>query len=342
MDFQFSSTQFLGYEDEILKLLHRNRSETFTKEYLQWRYLGEPSPVPPAIFWVQNKNGDRIGMCSLIFRKYWLNNEPFYMGVAGDTSLDNDYRGKGIAKNLFLYINDYLRQNNHPCALAIANESFCRAASAARWNIDQTIVPYVCILDWTIILRRFIPIDFIANMFGCILNLFRRRNRSNLVKSGLTHKIVNETDPSFDSYWNDFDKKNMLIKDRSQAILQWRYNTICKNKFSIFQIYKDGSLLGYFIYSISKNGTCVVSDCVLKNSAVIEPAVIMFVNALKTFGDVSSIRIVVNESHPYIPLLSKIGFVKRKPEGSVMIHEPAHKLLKKDTIRFVFIGDKDI
>ena len=341
-NFTFSSTPFIGYENEVLELLHRNRDEIFTKEYLQWRYLGEPSAIPPVLFWVCSETGRRIGMCSFIFRKYWINGKPIFFAVAGDTSLDEEYRGKGLAKKLFHFMNGYLEQNGLPFALAMANESFCRAASAAGWKVDQEIIPYVYILDWTLLLRRSLPYHFATNIFGTILNIFTLKNRTRRMDNCFTYKTATGIDPSFDEFWDDFDKTNIIVKDRSAAVLHWRYDSLYKNKYSFFQVYKKGILSGYFIYIISEKGVCSVSDFVMKDKTDIPAAFNLFANYLKGLKRVGSVRIGINDQHPYSFNFKKIGFVKRKSEGCFMIYALDKTFFSKDFARFITKGDKDI
>jgi len=341
-NFTFSSTPFIGYENEVLELLHRNRDEIFTKEYLRWRYLGETSPIAPVVFWVNNETGNRIGMCSFIFRKYWVNGEPIFFAVAGDTSLDEEYRGKGLAKKLFYFMNGYLEQNGLPFALAMANESFCRAASAAGWKIDQVIVPNVYILDWMLFIRRRVSNGFAIKIIGTILNIFTGKNRTCRTDNCFTYTIANGIDPSFDEFWDDFDKTNIIVKDRSAAVLQWRYDSLYKNTYSFFQVHKNGILSGYFIYTISEKGVCSVSDFVMKDKSIVPSAVNLFVNYLKGLKRVGSVRIGINDRHPYSFNFKKLGFVKRKSEGCFMIYALDKNFFSNDFARFIAKGDKDI
>ncbi len=342
MSYHFSHTPFDGYEQEILDLLHRNRDENFSLEYLRWRYSGEPTAKPPVVFWIENDKNQKIGMCSLIFRKYWINAHPVLVGVAGDTSLDAPYRGQGIAKKFFLYINRYLLDNNCEYALAMANESFCRAAMAAGWILDQHLLSYVYIVDWTFFLHRFLPFQPVTGLFGRILNYlcpYVLRGDTNIpVRCEVHDSIIKE----FDMVWESIDKTPLFIKDRSLQTLHWKYSSYHRGKYSFFHLFNKNTPCGIIVFS-TKQSVCYISDIIITEEAVLIPGLKLFSCYLKNLGKIGTIRITLNDAHSYIPQLRKNGFNKRgtsayfllfKSDGSSQVYH--------DLARYILTGDKDI
>ena len=341
MSYHFSHTPFPGHEQEILDILHRNRDEVFSLEYLQWRYLGEQTEKPPVVFWVQNDTGKKIGICSLIFRKYWIDNEPQLVAVAGDTSLDASYRGQGIAKRLFNYMNTCLNDSGCPYALALANESFGRAATAAGWVIDQAMVPFVYVLDWKHFLARFLPNRFLANGAGALLNAVTRRHHFLKEPNGFTCSDRTTIDPKVDLLWKSFDKKNLLIKDRSLPTLEWRYTSIHQGKYAFFHVYRNASLCGCIVYSLIKS-VCYISDVLVSANEILNPCFSQFCKHLISLENIGTIRITMNYNHPFAVFLRRSGFVARQADAQFVLRETVQKEAYNRRENYILIGDKDI
>jgi len=53
-----------------------------------------------------------MGHGSAFFHRYRMNNRIDEFAVLGDTSLDSKYRGKGIAKQLFKYMNSFIERKS--------------------------------------------------------------------------------------------------------------------------------------------------------------------------------------------------------------------------------------
>ena len=106
-----SLTSYEGFEDEICDILNINRSSKHTRQYLDWRYLGEEASHLPLIFWLRNPSGRAVGIVSLISRPYWINEHANQVWVVGDIAINPDLRGKGYGLKLFKFMNSYIENN---------------------------------------------------------------------------------------------------------------------------------------------------------------------------------------------------------------------------------------
>jgi hypothetical protein len=323
-----------------LQMHNENRPEMVSRSYLDWRYLNEKN-TPPVIFWVQQSDGTIVGMASLIFHRYWVNNEAHNFAVLGDISLNDDVRGKGISRKLFQFINLYIERNNY-ITFVMPNNSASRGLSSTGWETKEKLVFYVYIIDPTEILLRFLRNNKIAAL---ISKLYRNimQYRLTLVKtSGYSIQILDEFDDAFNALWIDLPKQGLILKERSASSLHSRYGTHPDVKFYIVKIMNGNILIGYIIYVINKS-TCIVYDIIAKNSINLPPMLSLFVKHQINNDMIKMVRIPMNDNNIYAGSLRKSGFIKRQENNIIQIFaSSSHLQILKKYQWFITAGDKDV
>lgn len=338
----FDVTPYCGNENDVIRLFNKNRSEKKSRTYMDWRYKGEKSENPALIFWVLDSKKNRIGMTALIFRSYLVSGKPCIFGIGGDASINIEFRSRGIGKEFFIFIRKFMENVDYPC-FALANEEAKNALISARWKIEDGIVSYVFILDASEKIAEKIKNKFVYKLF---VNLF---NRSLMMRLKLIHtrkikyKEVKDFGKLHETFFKKVESNGFITRDRNMSTIRWRYIDHPQNEYVIEQAAIDNDIIGIIIYHFSGDKKIVINDFVVIKTAYVKSVMSGFIQDKKNKNNVlSSIRLVMNNKHPYAKILRRVGFFKRNEEGSLVVFS-SEKTQNIDNHRwFITYGDKDI
>ena len=342
--FTFSVTPYNGYEDEARTLLNRNRESAATRVYLDWRYLGEKSSREPVIVWIHSNDGTLLGMNGLIFRFYWVNNRKCTFAVSGDTSIDSEFRGRGLGRMLVRHMTSYIEQSGHGCGFGMPTSIAQKCLSSQGWKFEEQLIPHVFLLDIRFRLhKREIKNAFLVKLLVKLASWYAAARLIVVSTEGFSCAEVEEFDASFDTLWDRVMKEGFVLRDRSAQTLRWRYFDHPNEKFRICKIMEKNDFVGYAVYSISGEGAvCVVYDFIVVEERQVKPAMASFIRELNRGKSAGSIRVILNENHPYSRIFESMGFLKRKAEGVFLTYAPRGFQLTKSVHWFITLGDKDI
>jgi hypothetical protein len=337
----FSMSEYEGFEDKVLLVRNNNRPEMVSRTYLDWRYLNDNAP-PSLIFWVHQSDGTCVGMSSLIFRRFWVNNDAQDFAVMGDFSMNSELRGKGISKELIKYINSYIEKHNY-ISFGMPNYIASKSLSSIGWVTKESYVSYVYLIDPTERILKHIKNQKIAKIAG---NLFRKiiqfRNSFKNINN-YSMECPDKFDESFDILWQDIPKEGLILRDRSLSSLSWRYENHPYQKYIIVKFMKDNQFIGYLIYIINNDSICSVYDIIAKEKDDIYPMLSLFLKYQLNNKKINIIRIMINDGNHYSDVLRKSGFIKRAEDNIFQIYAASSnlKLLDKHSW-FSTAGDKDV
>ncbi|HYA27261.1 MAG TPA: GNAT family N-acetyltransferase [Acidobacteriota bacterium] len=339
-DVTFSVTPYSGYENDVLRLRNSNRTKPQTLDYLNWRYLHEPSPHPPIIFWAYC-DGACVGMASIIFRPYWIIGTLHYAAILGDISVNENMRGKGIGRNLLQHITAHIKKHSYHCSFVIPNEPIKKSLLAEGWIIPESFVWYVWTVDPHLKIKKYVKVEFIATLLD---KLYRVINWIKLKKINTSHFSSFRSDffdDSFESFWQEFPKTQLIIRDRGLTSLQWRYQHHPNIKYKIMKFEYEEKFIGYIIYEYESNNTCYITDILTLDRKFIKQITKLFIHEISQSGYIQSIRYKLNEGHPYGVVLEEMGFRRRKESDVFQALFSSPSPLSERHIWYVSRGDKD-
>lgn len=343
---EFLTTGFKGFEDDVLELFNLNRPVPATKKDLEWRYLGEKSPVDPIIFWVVDNNGKKVGMSSLILRAYWINGEKYFIPVRADTSVNKSLRGKGVGKKLLMEQKRYLEKSDFPVGFALSTPLTLHVGKAAGWLSDDLVIPYVMGIEPSNKIEEKLKNKTLSKIIGKIYYLFYLLKIKINNDSQIAIKKADEFDEAFDIFWNGYNKKGKFTRDRNRKILEWRYLKHPTLKYEICKIFYNEKMIGYLIYNMEQAGwmvVCSIYDFVITETNLVKPAILQFSRYIKdNYPRLSSIRIHLNEKNEYNFMLKKTGFHKRQATGAVVKYIKSGINIPGPECWNINLGDKDI
>ncbi|MDP1879595.1 MAG: GNAT family N-acetyltransferase [Parachlamydiaceae bacterium] len=336
----FSVTSYLGFEQEVLKVLNRNRSNVHTRQYLDWRYLGENSPHPPIIFWLHMLNGQRVGMASLISRPYWMGDEAARIWVLGDISLDKGLRGKGLGRKLFQFMNSFLEKEFCKGVFVIPNVAAQKTLTQTGWSQPYPFAWFILAIDPV---ATYFP-HLICNP---VLVQFSKVWRQLIMKWFSLHcsnqfqlEKIDSFDTSFDDFWHVLEKDGLIIRDRSLVSLRWRFEQHPHHTYQIEAVKVHNKMVGYIVYEINKKGMCRITDILALSVRFVRPMIALFLKKILKQKEIRTLRIKLNNNHLYCNQLKKLGFIKRIEKDVFQVYDP-HNIGLLKSKWFITVADKD-
>jgi len=349
--FSYSMTGYEGNEENLLRLLNRNRATRQDRNYLDWRYLGEPASPPAILFWVHDEKGKRVGVSSLIFRAYCVDGEPCFFGVRGDTSLEKAFRGQGLGKGLFIYMMKHIDEQEYVCTFGLANEASARASVAAGWTVQDSFLPYVLVIDPADKLFDLCKNRFAAERIGGMYGRFYKR-RTRFFRHGEFRTVpAEEFDGSFDETWRRIRDRKGIMRRKDAPTLNWRYARHPQMKFLTKKVLKGHEVVGFAIYRIVRDVdgqgwnvvVCTIYDfCLTEREDVPLALKTLIRDLLDDTPEITSIRINMNEKNPEATGVQKAGFRKRGKDGVLTTYMRSGSIACRSNHWFMTLGDKDI
>jgi GNAT superfamily N-acetyltransferase len=342
--YTFRTTGYGGFEGDILRLRNANRAQARSSDYLAWRYAGLRGAPDPLVYWIRDAADRPIGMASMIFRAFCIDGQMRWVAVLGDISLDAEQRGRGLGRSLLQYVTDSLG-HSHPetLALVIPNQAAQQALTAIGWTKAGRLVPHVLLLNPQAKLRELLRSTWLAKVLAPLARLWVtiavKANR----RPGYSLRLDGSPDESFDMLWRSLDKSNLAIGDRGIGALQWRYVAHPGGRFRFAKLERLGRLAGYLAYELQETSRdCVVHDLVVREPDDVGRMLALFVAHLSATGAADSVRLVLNDGHPYRRRLRRLGFVARKESAAFLLHGARAQAALGGSTWFLTHGDKDI
>ena len=342
-DISFAVSSYEGHELEVLQLRNRNRPEFKEQRYLDWRYTCRDALFPPVIFWV--RQGERqIGMAGIVFRSYLINGRVHQVGVLGDIALDKPYRGRGIACDFFHFINEYLKEHSHPLAFVLPNLVAEKALARCGWHTVDEIASFVFLLNPVDKIAARLRLRWLSRVLGLgyrFLNSIRLRSWR---EEGFFANFPADFDDTVSGLWRDVPKEGIIIRERSPRALHARYRLHPDSaRFRIFCVSRGGSPVGIIVYSVSDDRRqCFIHELLVDNTRVIPPVMALFVDIALNEATIVSLRLTLNDAHPYAQTLKKMGFIRRDTIQALQVLEDGKAPLTGEAAWFMTAGDKDV
>jgi hypothetical protein len=280
-------------------------------------------------------------MASLVFRHFWINGRLRTIAVLGDISVDAEFRGMGIAKKILELVNLYIKNNTHGGAFVIPTSSIKRILSGMGWSIEEPQIGLVFMIDPKKTIIQAIGTGFIAGLCGLLFQPLVSFWIALSNTKGYVMKNNEEFNESFDSLWDKVAKDKLILTERNASFLKWRFYDHPDMKFTVASFQEDGEMVGYVIYNMQQE-TCVVYDMIVLKNKDIKPIIMLLIKSLAMSKNAYSVKIMMNQKHPYAAFLKRAGFINRKSGAVFQAYNPFNRLILDDCTWFVTACDKDI
>jgi GNAT superfamily N-acetyltransferase len=315
-------TGFEGMEQEILRLRNTNRDTSETAAYLSWRYQSAADCPPPCVYWLLTDAGERIGMAAAIFRPYLVKGRLTQVAVIGDISLDARWRGRGLGQKLLQFMTQHLDASfpGQP-ALVIPTESARRALAACGWSTAGSLAPWVCVVDAADYLRPFTRSAALARLLARGVRVVSRAFVSRHVPLGGTLKVSDLPDASIGPQARAQAATGIVTRDLDAQLLGWRYTRHPHTAFRFATFSRAGVARAFLAFEESTHpGTCAVYDLWALSAADARALLALFMRRALTAAQLTSVRVLLDERHPWRAELRRLGFIARPVEAVFQVH----------------------
>jgi hypothetical protein len=214
------------------------------------------------------------------------------------------------------FIGRHLNDLPQHAAFVIPTSTEEGALRATGWTTAGSLVPHVFVVDPTEKLEPLLRRPWLAHTAAAV---FKR-----LVAIGLRLstpgkswlQFVDDVDETFDTFWQQFPKRNMILRDMSQETLRWRYMRHPDSRFRVAKLMSHEGLEGYMIFDVGRRDpTCRIYDVLVKRPRDLRRMLMLFARHFQTMGSLNTIRLLVADGHPYSRDLWKAGFITRPAQG---------------------------
>jgi len=320
--FTFVVSGFAGMEHEILRLRNTNRDNSETAAYLSWRYQSVAGAPAPCVYWLLTAQGERIGMAAAIFRPYWVQGTLTQVAVIGDISLDARWRGRGLGQELLRFMTQHLAASfpAHP-ALVIPTESARRALERCGWSTAGNLAPWVCVVDAAEHLRPFTRSTLLARVLARGLRAGARAFVSRHVPRDGTLQVSDLPDSSIGEYARAQAAAGVATRDLAAQVLGWRYTRHPHTAFRFATLSRRGVARAFLAFEESTHpGTCAIYDLWATSAADARALLALFLRRALTAAQLKSVRILLDERHPWRAEVRRLGFIPRPTEAVFQVH----------------------
>lgn len=338
---RFAITGYVGQEEDVLQMLNATRPTPRTREFLDWRYLGEGSEKAPRIFWLHAPDGRAIAMAALIFRPYWVRGERRMLAVLGDISVDPAWRGKKLSTQLIQAINTELTAESGSDGLVMANTVGDRSVASAKWETIAQLQLYVCLVNPA---RRLTKVGISPRVSNLPVRIYQRAlgcRLHRLTRDDLSFQSVAEFDASFQSFWNDFPKQNLILRDRGLDTLKWRYRQPGL-RCSIGKFFHRDRFIGYVVHQMpDTTGFCPVLDFLVAQPELARPCLALFLQHALRQPEIASVHLVLGGEATLAAHPEALGFFRRSAGGVLRSYPRRVTNWSTKAAWYVTSGDKD-
>ena len=320
--FSCAVSGFAGMEQEILRLRNTNRDNSETAAYLSWRYQSVPGAPTPCVYWLLTAQGERIGMAAAIFRPYWVQGVRTQVAVIGDISLDARWRGRGLGQELLRFMTQHLDENfpAHP-ALVIPTESARRSLERCGWETAGSLAPWVCVVDAADYLRPYTFSTLLAQLLARALRAGARAFVGRHVPRDGTLQVSDLPDSSIGEQARALAAAGAATRDLGAQVLGWRYTRHPHTAFRFATLSRAGVARAFLAFEESTQpGTCAIYDLWATSAADARALLALFMRRALTAAQLKSVRILLDERHPWRAELRRLGFIARPAEAVFQAH----------------------
>ena len=310
---------------KLLELLDRNLGTLDHAARFDWLYNDNPAGRAWSWFVCVDSDDRPVGVASLFPRFFWIDGRVERCGEVGDFAVDADHRSLGPALRLqratFEPVDEGLLTFCYDCppderGMApfhrLGLKPVCRATR------------YRCLLRTDELVRRRIAGGWgvqapLSSVFNALL-WARRRIRSR-AKEFIVDRHEGPFGEEFDALESSLGGQGNVVRLRRMAEdLNWLYRRNPVTSYETITVRRDGELMGFVVFSVSRNRVRVVDLVASSDRArlgLLREVVDTAGSRRKEFVDMW--RLSTSRESGFV---HKAGFVRREPAKRFVVYPP--------------------
>lgn len=292
--------------------------EVFHKDLTrkEWRWKYKENSLGQTIATIAEENNEVIGHVALIpVKAKWFGKEIIF-GARTDTMVSPRFRGKGIYKQLNKNIIEQAENQQIDFLFGYpaigAKKLLIRYTNAKEISFIPRLV-FVNSLS-QIVTNRFPLFSGVSKVVKPLEKL--RLKKILNTEPSFPIKSIESCGPEFDILWREANPiANVLIK-RDASYLNWRYHKHPKNKYQMYGLYENNSLLGYTVIFEEQKGegknaflSGIIVDLFAINNENVWEALI--IHSLQKLQHTDIVQTWAPSHTTYYQALKNVGFIEK-------------------------------
>ena len=212
---------------------------------------------------------------------------------------------------------------NYPAyaALVIPTESARRALERVGWVAAGSLAPLVYVVDAARYLQPFTRSAALARAVARVIRAcLRPLIRRHAPHEG-TLKVSDLPDASIEALNSTHMERQCVTRDLASASLSWRYTRHPHTQFRFATLKRAGHARAFLVFEESTHpGTCVMYDLVAASTTDLRSLLALFMLRASSSARVTSLRVLLDEAHPWREELRRLGFIARPAEAVFQVH----------------------
>jgi hypothetical protein len=309
-----------------------------------WLYKNNPEGVARTWLATDTETGRVVGTAAAFPRRCYLGQSKISAWVFGDFCFDAQYRSLGPALQLQRACLRVLESDSAVFSYDFPSASMLAVYKRLGFQVTMTMVRLARLLRVDRKVRNVINIPAAEQVISTAGNTLLRLVSANIVpdRSVELHRHQGSCGEEFTMLAEEQRGRNGMCIQRSAEYLNWRYvnNPLTQHKFLTAR--QHGILKGYAVWTQAGNDAFVVDLFGENNPAIVKGLLSEVVSYLTERG-VMTLSVWLNDSHPWLPWYSEMGF--RSRESIPMVCIPGSGIGNLVSLRsakwFLMQGDRD-
>jgi hypothetical protein len=190
-----------------------------------WYYQGNPAGTPTVILLRHDQFADHVGVAAIAHRQLSVFGKPMVAGEMVDFVVTQEHRSLFPAMMLMRAVHDR-GLASHGFVYGLPNAKSHAVVKRAGYTRLGDMQRYARVLRSADYLRQRLPaaLRWAASLVGPIADNVRRTKTALTGSRGQFHgEWVDAPDDRFDSIWQSISRTQVIVGQRDQAFLRWRF-----------------------------------------------------------------------------------------------------------------------
>ncbi len=345
MDITIRQADLESDRELIINTLFRYLTPLSDGRRFDWLYRNNPHGQTRVWIATDIVNDITVGVASAFPRRMYLGGREELGWVLGDFCIKNQYRTLGPALQLQRACLAELDSSAIPFCYDFPSASMMAVYKRLRVNPFGQMLRLAKLLRVDRKVREIVKIPAVAHGLSAAGNILLGLWDDGPRDSGtLTMSLHGgECGEEFSVLDREVSGRYGVCIQRSTEYLNWRYraNPLCR--YELLTARRDGTLLAYAVFTSAGEDASLVDLFGVEDPTVISDVVNTVVVLLRDRG-VVTVSAPMLETHPWIPLLHRLGFRARETSPVVVYVSPGSQS-KRSIIEgenwFLMHGDRD-
>jgi len=322
----------------VMGTVNENFGMSLPLSRFEWLYLNNPDGQAIAWFAVDDASGDIVGSTAVSPRRVRLARARKHVVAwnCGDFSITKRYRSLGAAVKLRRAARDGVDAGQSPFLYAHPNERMLAVHLRVGHQPLARMVRYARPLS-----RPGLRKGLLARGTSAVVDLASVarwiRQRHDVVVNGEVGddftRLYETVEPSL---------RSAVVRDRTY--LEWRFRRNPAERAELVETRLSGRLTGY-VWFIVKDRVAHVKDWLAMDPEALDQVFAALIRELRR-RDTYSISLIALETHPDLPRLRRLGFVRRPDFSTAVAYAPDGYAGRGDVIDpagwYMTAGDRDV